>query len=977
MRGFSAQPATIGHSNRATGFYTLDVGFGPDGGAEDDHGDAPGTATPVAVPSATGGELEAALDVDYFRIEVPAGTLRVETTGDTDTRGRLLRATAGDHLFNNYGEPDELYSNDDGGAGGNFLIEEYLGRGTYLVEVRGFRGATTGAYELATSLTARVDDHGDTADAATVLALPSYKSGKIDAPFDVDYFQLTLPEPGTLAVRLLEGPSYSAASLIQAGGVLAETYGTEPINMAKLPAGVYFVAVRTVNPTLSAIRHILPNAYRLHVSFTPQALDDHGDTHVTATSVDVPSTTAGELEAGDVDVFRFDLPQAGVLRLATTGTTATRGSLRVQQRYGWWSRGEDDGASRDGNFEIEKAVAAGRYIVEVRGSDEETTGAYSLDVALGPAEPRPPDDHGDTAAKASVAGLGSTSAGELHDAHDADVFRIDVPQEGVLRVETTGATDTEGALLAADGAVLAEDDNGGALLNFRIDKWVRAGAYFAKVTGWRGRTGTYALRVTFTPTGQLTNTREVPLFLSARETPIRQSVLRVLNRSGEAGTVNIRAVDDSANVRGPVTLTVGAGHAAHFDSEDLEAGNPAKGLSAGVGPGEGDWRLRLTTVLDIEALAYVRTQDGFLTAMHDTVPAVDFRHAVPLFNPASNRQQESRLRLINRGEQDAEVAISAVDDLGAAAPGGTVALTIPAGAARAVTAQQLEGMEPGDAPLRGRLGDGAGKWRLAVSANRPVIVMSLVESPDRGLANVSTRPATADALPLLLAGHRDPLRGFARIVNASDVAGEVVIHATDDSGRRLGPVALTLGAGRAAHFNSADLEQGNAAKGLSGAVGSGVGDWRLELATSLDIEPLAYARGPGGFFAATHDIAPSAGETHRVATFNAAGSDPASELRLVNAGAEDAAITITGTDDAGHPAPEGSVSLNLPAGESRTVTARQLEEGAADLTGRFGDGHGRWRLTIVANAPIQVMNLLRSTTGRYGDLSTSPVPPAQ
>ena len=180
--------------------------------------------------------------------------------------------------------------------------------------------------------------------------------------------------------------------------------------------------------------------------------------------------------------------------------------------------------------------------------------------------------------------------------------------------------------------------------------------------------------------------------------------------------------------------------------------------------------------------------------------------------------------------------------------------------------------------------------------------MSLVESPDGGLA-VSTRPATDDALPLLLAGHRDPLRGVARIVNASDVAGEVVIHATDDSGRRLGPVALTLGAGRAAHFNSADLEQGNAAKGLSGAVGSGVGDWRLEFATSLEIEPLAYARGSGGFLTATHDIAPSAGETHRVATFNAVGSDPASELRLVNAGAEDAAITITGTDDAGRPAP--------------------------------------------------------------------------
>ena len=61
-----------------------------------------------------------------------------------------------------------------------------------------------------------------------------------------------------------------------------------------------------------------------------------------------------------------------------------------------------------------------------------------------------------------------------------------------------------------------------------------------------------------------------------------------------------------------------------FNSSELEDGNPAKGLSGGVGDdGDGDWRLELTSDLDIEALAYIRTDSGFLTTVHD-VAQVEF-----------------------------------------------------------------------------------------------------------------------------------------------------------------------------------------------------------------------------------------------------------------------------------------------------------------------------------------------------------------
>ena len=54
-------------------------------------------------------------------------------------------------------------------------------------------------------------------------------------------------------------------------------------------------------------------------------------------------------------------------------------------------------------------------------------------------------------------------------------------------------------------------------------------------------------------------------------------------------------------------------------------------------------------------LSYIRTGDGFLTAMHDTAPEGADGHRVAIFNPGSNTNQQSLLRLVNRGDADASV----------------------------------------------------------------------------------------------------------------------------------------------------------------------------------------------------------------------------------------------------------------------------------------------------------------------------------
>ena len=149
-----------------------------------------------------------------------------------------------------------------------------------------------------------------------------------------------------------------------------------------------------------------------------------------------------------------------------------------------------------------------------------------------------------------------------------------------------------------------------------------------------------------------------------------QGFLRIINRSDTAGTVTIHGIDDAGERSGPITFDLAANATKHFNSRDLEQGNAGKGLSAGLGNGEGDWRLELATELDIEPLAYIRTSDGFLTSMHDIVqpeyvprtPGEDdfIRHHVQFFNPGSNLRQESQIRLINLSAQNNVVTIAGV-----------------------------------------------------------------------------------------------------------------------------------------------------------------------------------------------------------------------------------------------------------------------------------------------------------------------------
>ena len=108
--------------------------------------------------------------------------------------------------------------------------------------------------------------------------------------------------------------------------------------------------------------------------------DDHGDDTASATTVQLPSTTSAQLDPGDRDYFRINIVRAGTLRLGTTGSVDTYGTL--YNSSGVKLAENDDGGGGDGNFRINTtSLPAGAYYLDVRGYNGASYGNYSLSVA--------------------------------------------------------------------------------------------------------------------------------------------------------------------------------------------------------------------------------------------------------------------------------------------------------------------------------------------------------------------------------------------------------------------------------------------------------------------------------------------------------------------------------------------------------------------------------------------------------------------
>ena len=185
-----------------------------------------------------------------------------------------------------------------------------------------------------------------------------------------------------------------------------------------------------------------------------------------------------------------------------------------------------------------------------------------------------------------------------------------------------------------------------------------------------------------------------------------------------------------------------------------------------------------------------------------------------------------------------------------------------------------------------------------------------------------------------------------------------------------GEVSFELAPWQSTQLTMADLESGNAGKGLSGKFGTGSGHWRLTAMSSLDLRVLSLVRTPNGFLTDLGASVPAQDGSNDIWVFNPASNiRQRSILRLINSGDDDAIATIAGIDDEGI---QGSaVQAEIPAQTAYFLSSADLEHGNAEkgLIGAMGNGTGKWRLQVQADPTVQVMNLLETNDGFVTNLS--------
>jgi hypothetical protein len=379
---------------------------------------------------------------------------------------------------------------------------------------------------------------------------------------------------------------------------------------------------------------------------------------------------------------------------------------------------------------------------------------------------------------------------------------------------------------------------------------------------------------------------------------------------------------------------------------------------------------------DATASIYDVCRDVSVSAKLASASALPIEKRLVVANPASNKNQQTFVRFVNPSAESVDVELYGIDDSGIASKSPPVSFTLAAGESKQMTAQDLENGNAAKG-LESSMCDGAGKWQITARSSKKVEIMGLIRTPDgflTGLTDVVPVESGSNIVYFANAASNSQQQTFLRIVNNSASAGTVTITAIDNLGVAASQsVSFELAANGSKQMTAQDLENGNAAKGLTGKLGDGTGKWRLTIASSLDLSAQSLIRTPDGFLTNLSAlVTPNASGTSTLNFFNpASNTAQQSFMRLVNSGTESSAITISGVDDAGQIAPNGDVSLTLAAGQSTELSAADLEQGNTDLqlNGSLGVGSGRWRLDVSSDPQISVMSYVLTSTGFLTNMS--------
>ena len=307
------------------------------------------------------------------------GLLTLETTGSTDTVGT-------------FGDDPEVES---GGSGGNFKMVMPVETDTTgkTLKVEGQAPTTAGPYtlnmdfEVAMSTTASPTEI-TVADAPTwtgTVIADDDTTLQIDKSGDADYFVFTSTASGFLTVEAMNATgatrhSNTSGTLYGPDGQIATASSGGGGNHFKLRVPILLTTPYLVKVTGSIGHYDLSFAFNATENQGTSA--STGDPMATVDCTDAATVNdaheicaRGTRSQQERDRYLINVMESGTLYVHTTGSTDTVGTLYGPDG-GQVATNDNDGQGN--NFRIAAAVNPGLHIVEVRGQNANTEGAYGL-----------------------------------------------------------------------------------------------------------------------------------------------------------------------------------------------------------------------------------------------------------------------------------------------------------------------------------------------------------------------------------------------------------------------------------------------------------------------------------------------------------------------------------------------------------------------------------------------------------------------
>ena len=334
---------------------------------EDDHGDSQDLATTVSSNSLTEGRFEVAGDRDYFKFSLSNhGVVSIDTIGEIDTHCSLMN------------NEEEIAEDDDGGDDRNCAIQETVEVDDYWVLVRGY-GRTTGYYSL--QIKSWSSDISNNLNQPYELAVNSSFDSRLGEKDDVDYFSVSLDQPGTMGIYTRGDADTIGCLLIDRTGLLKESWICDD------DSGVernFLIQYEVSHPTsyLFSVEGYNDSTGDYELSVILNETVDTSD--LMSNSVRIASTASNwsyqlpsTLKMGNIDSYRVDIHEASRLVVKLTGEYGIRSRVF---RAPHLQIPVLDISKRDPRLETH--VSSGTYYLSIEGDTEAAVGSYLLNIDL-------------------------------------------------------------------------------------------------------------------------------------------------------------------------------------------------------------------------------------------------------------------------------------------------------------------------------------------------------------------------------------------------------------------------------------------------------------------------------------------------------------------------------------------------------------------------------------------------------------------